>query len=401
MKSKIIRILFSVVLIGVLLIGCQKSPEKSAVVSKADGLDKEVVEAPLESEDVYLVDMPKQWKAEDERKNGQVKIEVDMELDPISVGNLPVVEMKNRAMSQPEYDKLVQYFTTDPQECSDFDSSSEFEWQVGEDVISESDILSLRRWNQMTANNENAEKWDETLDKLQTKIEQETIDEKGMEKKAKQILTDLEIDGMTLLSVEPILWFPKGAIANYETGLSEDKVWQADMNQAVAGYQFLFTRMVAGLVVDQNNGVIVNPEAGGYAPPYSTEKIEITLTNDEMKSFFWQGMCETIKNVAENTKLLKFEEIQEALFDQIFYWHPSGQPAEDKRVYTFHVTQAKLGYSYVAAYEQPEHAWLVPTWFFTVTQSISNAGVDEQAQEQQDISFMINALDGGIIGKPL
>lgn len=47
---------------GILVLaGCQNTPDKNAVVSKVDGLSKDVLEKPLESGETNIVDLPKTW----------------------------------------------------------------------------------------------------------------------------------------------------------------------------------------------------------------------------------------------------------------------------------------------------------------------------------------------------
>ena len=53
---------------------------------------------------------------------------------------------------------------------------------------------------------------------------------------------------------------------------------------------------------------------------------------------------------------------------------------------------AKLQYTYTTAYQEPEHAWLVPAWIFTVQESIGGNSL-------QNLSYVINAYDGSVIGE--
>lgn len=51
----------------VLLTGCQKTPEESAVVSKAGGLSENVIAKPLEEGETRENDIPAHWKMEEFR----------------------------------------------------------------------------------------------------------------------------------------------------------------------------------------------------------------------------------------------------------------------------------------------------------------------------------------------
>ena len=53
----------------------------------------------------------------------------------------------------------------------------------------------------------------------------------------------------------------------------------------------------------------------------------------------------------------------------------------------------KNDYCMVAtAYQEPKHAWLVPAWIFTVRESIGGNSL-------QELSYVINAYDGSVIGE--
>ena len=97
--------------------------------------------------------------------------------------------------------------------------------------------------------------------------------------------------------------------------------------------------------------------------------------------------------MTENTKLLPFEIIQGKLRDQIVYWNSGkGQSANDTTAREYDGVYAKLQYSYTTAYQEPKHAWLVPAWIFTVRESIGGNSL-------QELSYVINAYDGRVIGE--
>lgn len=132
--------------------------------------------------------------------------------------------------------------------------------------------------------------------------------------------------------------------------------------------------------------------ANTYSPPFPVETITIAVTKDEILGFHWRGMAKKAKVIADNTKLLPFKTIQGQFVDQVSYWGSrSGQPADDPTVSRYTVTGVQLMYTYIPAYKKPEDSWLVPAWFFKVRE---NSG----GNDIQDLYFVINALDGGVIG---
>lgn len=212
----------------------------------------------------------------------------------------------------------------------------------------------------------------------------------------------MNINNMVLLSAQKALWFPKGSIADNIVS-EEDCLWNADLSKAETGYEYVYTRAVNDISVDQMNGSFAITENGeSYSPPFSIERIVMVVTDSGVKSFLWEGMCEEVSTVAENTNLLSFEEIQKNIFDQMYYRYMAwGQPAEDKTDFTYEIKEAGLGYTYVTVYENPKNAWLVPCWFFTVRERVDGEAKNGESFERTEMQFMINAVDGGIIGKEI
>ena len=65
----------------VLLTGCQKTPEESAVVSKAGGLSENVIAKPLEEGETRENDIPAHWKMEEFRNKNRMLLSADLDLD--------------------------------------------------------------------------------------------------------------------------------------------------------------------------------------------------------------------------------------------------------------------------------------------------------------------------------
>ena len=55
------KIMPLIVLVILLMTGCQETPEKSAVVDKSVGLDEELILKPLKKGENRETDIPKQW----------------------------------------------------------------------------------------------------------------------------------------------------------------------------------------------------------------------------------------------------------------------------------------------------------------------------------------------------
>ena len=224
-------------------------------------------------------------------------------------------------------------------------------------------------------------------------VAEETVDSYVPPFQVEQVLEDLGIDGMGLVDSDRTVWFPNGACSERNgLGLGSDALWQGDLDRGLPGYLYCFSKSVEG-ITSVPDGVVAEETVDSYVPPFQVETISILITEEGIKYFKWDGISEEVCTVTENTKLLPFEKIQAKLTDQIFYWYSGkGQSANDTTALEYDVVNAKLQYTYTTAYQEPKHAWLVPAWIFTVRESIGGNSL-------QELSYVINAYDGSVIGE--
>lgn len=523
MKKRSGIVILSLTLCSLLsLNGCQKTPEKSAVVSKAGGLSEDVIAEPLTDGETRVVELPGHWKHSELRSNDRVTLSVDFPMKSMEVGNLPIIEMKNHVMTQEELENLVEYFAGDEElyvpeattkadyqeikdrmengegfyghnslyyknmlkyldnaievapseqpekekvevkfqkrpvdkafyesqkyfydatsrdiseldavmanydyDCylyadvgderkaaikaaqynADIGNVSRFSWETGAMVITEEDYIHTKNLNTgqiaYNATIDYYKQIDETLKQFEAALNEEPITLDAGQKQAEKVLKDLGIQDMSVLSTQKAVWFPKGAYTEKLYSNFEDDLQYADMGQAKTGYIYTFSRTVGGLPVGQfDRSFMQNAIEGSYIPPFDTEAVDILVTEDGIQSFSWEGMCEEVDTVAENTNLLPFEDIQEKAIDQMYYNYASmGQPSESRTKFIYRLIDAWLGYTYVPAYGKPENAWLVPTWFFKEDTHVDDtAEMGVEYDEEKAYEFMLNATDGGMIG---
>lgn len=281
----------------------------------------------------------------------------------------------------------------------EIDNASSFRWMEGSNFIEEETIESEEMYNGYYSShgmdtNGYVEKFHELADAYRTCMDKIAFTEEAGKEQAEQILEDLGIDGMGIVATDRTVWFPKGACSeDYGLGLGSDAMWQGDLAQGLPGYLYSFSRSVAGLT-SVSEGLAAEETMDSYVPPFRIETISILITEEGVKYFQWDGIAEEVRTVTENTKLLPFEKIQAKLTDQIFYWYfgKGGQPASDTTLSEYDVINAKLQYTYTTAYQEPKHAWLVPAWIFTVQESFGGSSL-------QNLSYVINAYDGSVIGR--
>lgn len=518
---KKIAVLF-VLLSGIIFIaGCQPTPEESSVVNKSEGLNKESITKPLKKDETILIDIPRTWQVSEERSAGRAKIEADLQINEIKVGNLPVTEMKNHEISADELEKLVDYFAGEeelyqPQEDikKDYEdeiesfknregaygdlvlntiyqsyidglkeavelapeketltkiekivfsekaehkaweaaqaaslseenmdfllkkrkqpiffdadvgqerkahiqvenytealaNSSNFQWWMGDTALNEETVQEWIDRSQAYADGSSGAYYPKLLEQLsiyQDLFEMESLPEQEGQEQAQAILNDLEIEKMELSQTQKALWFPEDTYKKSNIQLANNQMLMADYEKAETGYEFVYTRGSGGISAGQLRGSIVGDAASGvqaYAPPFPIEKISIVVTESGVKSFSWEGMCEEAGIVAENTKLLAFENIEERLLDYIYYNYTMlAQPEESKTSFTYTISDLTLGYTYVPAYKNPKNAWLVPAWFVKAKEYMDGTLENGKAYERGTVEVMVNALDGGLIAYP-
>lgn len=495
------KIMPLIVLVTLLITGCQETPEKSAVVDKSSGLDKEMIQKPLKEGETRKTDIPVHWSASEEKNDGKVKISADLELEQTQPGNLPVIEMENSKITEEKLKELVNVFaegkelyvpkihtkeyyqkwkdridagegayadpssfayyqeiegrlneaielapeqeqaekkiepgfykkTEDPAweaargreeetkdlpvyftadvgsernayiQAENYDpklaNSSSFKWENKSVVLDESDVRSCLRLADTDEGGISApymEEFNRILNDFLIRLDRSDLSKEDAEEKAEQLLEQVGAGQLSLSDSQKVLWFPqREGFERNGIGALEDIFWQTTPDEGKSGYRFVYTKSVSGLSARATDGYVLNQMAESYTAPFPVETITVIVTEDGVQSFTWEGMAKEVEIVAENTKLCSFEKIQEQLFDQIFYWYSSkGQPEGDSTVFDYKISSAELGYSYITAFENPQNAWLVPTWFFLAAENVDG-------QEFQILPFAIQALDGSVIG---
>ena len=273
-------------------------------------------------------------------------------------------------------------------------SSAEVTIEVGYDEAAlESKIESVQALNQ-------------ELEKLQTlkdRMEETALLEETAEEEAEKVLKDLNLENMQLLSSDKILWYAQSDYPEATILEQQEALWNADPNLGKTGYRLTYVPSVSGLKINQDKTGGYSDDSGfAYAPSMPVEQIYIVVTEDGIRSFKWKGMSQEEKIVTENVKLLAFDEIENRLIDQVKYLYPSSQPAESKTIFGYDVATVELGYTYIPAYKNPQNAWLVPAWFFTISESqdataeLGTAG--RKIEGYQTDYIVLNATDGGRIG---
>lgn len=84
------------VIVGICLTftGCQKTPEESAIVSKAEGLSESVIAKPMKEGETRTYDIPSHWTMEELRNKDRFLITADVELKKESLATYQLWKCK-------------------------------------------------------------------------------------------------------------------------------------------------------------------------------------------------------------------------------------------------------------------------------------------------------------------
>lgn len=72
------KIFLIVLVLCIAITGCQKTPEKSSVVSKKGGLDKDLILEPFKNGEKRSTDIPEHWKMNENKSIDRVTITADL-----------------------------------------------------------------------------------------------------------------------------------------------------------------------------------------------------------------------------------------------------------------------------------------------------------------------------------
>lgn len=245
----------------------------------------------------------------------------------------------------------------------------------------------------MIGTEEEAESYERTL----SMIEQSTCEdftEEDAKEMVENMVEDLKIRDMEISDCVKMI------------GSSDTENWnELDLNApgVQSGYSFhLYPRAgdVKGYTLQRSKQYDNLPETS-YAPTFLTAHIEIMVTEDGVKKFEWDYISEKKDMIAENTKLLSFDEIKEKLADHLFYAELSTGEGEIPldASYVYDVKDVQLRASNVNAYEDHDAAWLVPVWVFEVGRT--GVFVNDDGKSRESVlgpsTVLINAIDGGYV----
>lgn len=241
---------------------------------------------------------------------------------------------------------------------------------------------------------------EEYLQYLSDKIENltdETFTEEDAIREANKVLEELDIQNMVVGDCVKAI------------GNADSESWAGvgtDDTSMSAGYAVYFSVKagdVVGYSLTSASKAYEDLTETVYAPSFITEEIRIIVTKDGVQLFEWTNISQQTDVIAENTKLLTFDEIKEKLADHLLYIMVSNlggtSPEGFTNVYT--VKNVQLRAANINAYNNPKAAWLVPVWVFDVECEMNYATTEETTtQNLGPETVVLNAIDGGFVQVP-
>ena len=137
-----------------------------------------------------------------------------------------------------------------------------------------------------------------------------------------------------------------------------------------------------------------------YAPSFLTEQIRVIVTKDGIQKFEWKNISRRKDTIAENTKLLSFDEIKEKLMQHLLYVEVNeiGGEKEKGSQSLYQLEDVQLRAANVNAYEDTEAVWLVPAWIFKVNHTLKDESAGQVYESNIGSEVIIlNAIDGGYV----
>lgn len=229
---------------------------------------------------------------------------------------------------------------------------------------------------------------------LEQRLKENTLDQEKIKHAADRILKDLGITELSAVGVRPCVWSEKS--------LQWDKM-EIDWETAKDALVIEYARTSGGLSSKLPDSAAFYYYEDGlpektYAPAFLPESLIMVFTENGLQIFEWDHMAKMVRVIADNTKLLPFEEIKERFAQHVFYGAASADANMESSIKMkekYVVTEVRLMSFYTEAYGQPENAWMVPAWLFVYDHYIDTGGSERYLGS--NICTLIHAVDGGYI----
>lgn len=159
------------------------------------------------------------------------------------------------------------------------------------------------------------------------------------------------------------------------------------------GWQFTFTRMIAGIrMIDTIGSLGWRKEtAPSYGSPWGVEKLVVSVDKNGLFSLYWTGASAIRRTVTESAQLMDFNTINQRITDQLGFNY--AYPAEENGNYEIEISRIELGISMISMENRTDVGEYLPTWYVDYRYKPENEGEDAWVVQQ----IMFSAIDGSYI----
>ena len=238
------------------------------------------------------------------------------------------------------------------------------------------------------------EEVEEDLKRIKIQIEDsdtENFTKEDALQKVKSVLEDLSLKGYSVTECYKATGTPdyEGMAGLYKDDLTLVPAYSVYLSYelgSLSGYENPFQRPFDSL-----------PEQI-YAPSFSTEEIHMVVTEDEVQLFEWTNISEKTSTIADNTKLMPFEEMKEKFADHLLYKSIAALGEDSKshgNLVKVNVKNVELRAVNVPAFENTDAVWLVSAWVFTLEETWITDTLGEMYMGEEVV--VLNAIDGGYV----
>lgn len=238
------------------------------------------------------------------------------------------------------------------------------------------------------------EEYENYLNKMLKKMEQKdygTFTENDALQRGEEILSDLELDGYKVDTICK-------AIGNSNIESLAEFENEAELQEI--GYSIYYSFKQGDLIGYEQplRKPHKNLPETIYAPYFAVEQIHMVITEEGVRRFEWDNISERKDVIAENVKILTFDEMKDALMNHLFYTGIAmfGEDTKSMEVrFEYRVKNVELRMGNVTAFNDSYAVWLVPVWVVTVEKDMISKAMGTNPLPDEYV--VLNAIDGGYV----
>ncbi len=417
MKVYFKRIPVVLLLVLIIVSGCQKTPDREVVVDKRNLMEKIEVKA-----DSKEYDIPSSWQEILSMKGNEGVIEINASINTPNVSKYPIYKTKQSLFDTENIEELVEYFTSGEIIIKDDGpTKEELEHALILAKKSEDEEIIAGLEEQIEAlpddmAEEEITNWDSKSslsgyffdsDGIKTLIDarKDTFSYSNGFIMSNSIfeMNDINLSTEVLLPVEDAVSIAQNMLhdigidyminASFETAYQYSSMYEVFINDSdeylSKGYLIKFARIIDGIEGIINDSCIYNTsEEINYKAPMYPEEIQVYVNElGEIKYFLWKYPLEIGEKLNDNVELLSFKDIKKRIRDMLIFRCSYDENAVQ-------VTNVDMKMTVISAENELSEAIYVPAWFVNYT--VTREDMDEEFREQE-YTVVLNAIDGGRI----